>query len=66
MSVDLLQEKIRKAKNPSVLVLAAGEPLPEPYTGPEGLRAYYGALLETLKNLIPAVRFGFGSFSDMR
>lgn len=61
MSVDLLQEKIRKAKNPSVLVLEAfSENLPETM---EDFRAYYGALLETLHGLVPAVRFGFGSFA---
>ena len=61
MSVDLLQEKIRKTKNPSVLVLEAfGENLPETMAD---FRSYYGALLEQLKGLIPAVRFGFGSFA---
>ena len=49
MSVDLLQEKIRKTKNPGVLVLEADLALlPAEYTGMEGLRAYYGALLEGL------------------
>lgn len=61
MSVDLLQEKIRKAKNPSVLVLEAfGELLPECFGD---VRTYYGALLEQLAGLVPAVRFGFGSFA---
>jgi orotidine-5'-phosphate decarboxylase len=61
MSVDLLQEKIRKCKNPSVLVLEAfPENLPETM---EDFRVYYGALLEELKGLVPAVRFGFGSFA---
>lgn len=61
MSVDLLQEKIRKCKNPSVLVLEAfPENLPETMGD---FRVYYGALLEQLKGLVPAVRFGFGSFA---
>ena len=61
MSVDLLQEKIRKCKNPSVLVLEAfPENLPE---NMENFRVYYSALLEQLKGLVPAVRFGFGSFA---
>ena len=61
MSVDLLQEKIRKAKNPSVLVLEAfGELLPENFSD---FRTYYAALLEQLGGLVPAVRFGFGSFA---
>lgn len=64
MSVDLLQEKIRKTKNPGVLVLEADLALlPAEYTGMEGLRAYYGALLEGLQGLVPAVRFGFGGFA---
>lgn len=64
MSADLLQEKIRKTKNPSVLVLeAAWELLPEAYTGAEGLLAYFTGVLEALKGQVPAVRFGFGSFA---
>lgn len=64
MSVDLLQEKIRKLKNPSALVLEAIPGLlPEAYSGSEGFLAYYGALLEELKGTVPAVRFGFGSFA---
>ncbi len=61
MSVDLLQEKIRKAKNPSVLVLEAfSENLPETMAD---FRVYYGAILEQLQGLVPAVRFGFCSFA---
>lgn len=64
MSVDSLQEKIRKAKNPAVLVLEAfPEQLPEGFSGAEGFRDYYSRLLQTLKGLVPAVRFGFGSFA---
>lgn len=69
MSVDLLQEKIRKTKNPSVLVLEAySELLPPAYSGEEmpvdqALNTYFHALLQQLKGLVPAVRFGFVSFA---
>lgn len=64
MSVDLLQEKIRKAKNPSAVVLEAfPEQLPEGFDRPEGFGEYYARLLQAVKGLIPAVRFGFGSFA---
>ena len=65
MSVDALQEKIRKSKNPCVLNLdAAGDCIPLQYAQQEaGLCAYYSALLRRLKGVIPAVRFSFGSFS---
>ena len=65
MSVDILQEKIRKTKNPCVLCLdAAGGCIPPQFAQQENaLCAYYSALLRQLKGVIPAVRFSFGSFS---
>ena len=67
MSVDALQEKIRKTKNPCVLCLdAAWDCAPPQYTQREdGYCAYYGALLRRLKGVIPAVRFSFGGFAIM-
>ena len=64
MSVDVLQEKIRKMKNPSALVLEAFfNWLPVGFSGAEGFRVYYSNLLRSLKGMVPAVRFGFGSFA---
>lgn len=61
MSVDALQEKIRKTKNPCVLCLdAAGDCVPPQF---DGLCAYYEALLRRLKGVIPGVRVSFGSFA---
>lgn len=60
MSIDVLQNKIRKLKNPSALVLS-----PTPELIPEGQTpgAYCCALLKELKDLIPAVRVNFGAFA---
>lgn len=66
MSVDTLQEKIRKTKNPSVLQIAAFYELPQQYDGlsvPAAMEAYTQQLLLSLKGIVPAVRFGFGSFA---
>lgn len=61
MSVDALQEKIRKTKNPCVLCLdTAGDCVPPQF---DGLCAYYEALLRRLKGVIPGVRVSFGSFA---
>ncbi len=53
MSIDALQNKIRKKKNPSAVVLA-----PNRGQIPEGMGTgeYLCALLEGLKDLVPAVR----------
>lgn len=69
MSMDILQEKIRKTKNPSVLCLdGRSDGIPplflEQKEGPP-LYDYYAALLRELKGQIPAVRFAFGSFALM-
>lgn len=65
MSVDILQEKIRKMKNPSMLELALPlSDLPPQY---EQTAAGYGAfcreLLEGLKDTVPAVRVSFALFA---
>lgn len=71
MSIDVLQDKIRKLKNPSMidLALAAGD-LPGVLVEQEGSAAKaYGRfcleMLENLKALVPAVRVGFTAFALM-
>lgn len=71
MSVDILQEKIRKLKNPSVVdfTLLPGL-IPAQVTENAGSLCdawcgYCKTLLHGLKNIVPAVRFGFGSFALM-
>ena len=69
MSVDLLQEKIRKKKNPSVVdMTASADRIPpcllesnESFL--QAYRAYCGELLESLKDIVPAVRFRFANFT---
>ena len=65
MSVDILQEKIRKMKNPSMLELAL--PLSDlpPQFAPdaEGYGAFCRELLEGLKETVPAVRISFAMFA---
>lgn len=69
MSVDILQEKIRKTKNPSVLELnlSASDLPPHICAEEEGKGAAYGRfcreLLTALQGMIPAVRFSFTAFS---
>lgn len=69
MSVDLLQEKIRKSKNPSVVDLAIPlKDLPPHLLEQEenGVKAYCRfcrELLKTLKEAGPAVRFSFDLFA---
>ena len=68
MSIDAFQEKIRKTKNPSVLVIEAFSEWIPPHifqaTGSAAgaCRHFYTELLGALKGIVPAVRFGFGSF----
>ncbi len=69
MSVDMLQEKIRKLKNPSVVdfTLSPGL-LPPQVTEQSGSLCdawcgYCKDLLRGLKGVVPVVRFGFGSFA---
>ena len=66
MSVDLLQEKIRKLKNPSVLDLdILQEQLPphllaQEHSFEKAYTLFCMELLEGLKGVIPAVRLNFG------
>jgi orotidine-5'-phosphate decarboxylase len=65
MAVDILQEKVRKLKNPSMLELALPmSDLPPQY---DQTAAGYGAfcreLLEGLKDTVPAVRVSFALFA---
>ena len=65
MSIDLLQERIRKMKNPSMLELAM--PLCELPSQYEQTAAGYGTfcreLLDGLKDTMPAVRVSFAAFT---
>lgn len=67
MSVDILQEKIRKMKNPSMLELAM--PLTDlPLLFSQDAAGYGGfcrELLEGLKGSVPAVRVSFAAFALM-
>ena len=69
MSIDVLQDKIRKLKNPAMVDLAlAACDLPPVLVEQEGSAAKaYGRfcleLLENLKTLVPAVRVGFTAFA---
>ena len=71
MSIDLLQDKIRKLKNPAMVDLAlAASDLPGTLLEQEGSAAKaYGRfcleLLENLKALVPAVRVSFTAFALM-
>lgn len=59
MSIDVLQDKIRKLKNPTVVDFTLSpELIPESCT----CEQYCVRLLEGLKGVVPAVRFGFASF----
>lgn len=69
MSIDALQDKIRKAKNPSMVDLAlkvSDLPAAFPAEG-ESAAAAYGRfcreLLSALKGIVPAVRVGFTAFA---
>ena len=69
MSVDTLQEKIRKTKNPSMLELCLGpSDLPPHLLEAEGSAAaayekLSKELLTALKGVVPAVRVSFASFA---
>jgi orotidine-5'-phosphate decarboxylase len=69
MSIDVLQEKIRKSKNPSMLSLELPYADLPPYllAGNENLADAYGAfcmaLLEGLADSVPAVRVHWGMFT---
>lgn len=65
MSVDILQEKIRKMKNPSMVELALplGDLPPQFSRDAEGYGAFCRGLLEGLKETVPAVRVSFAAFA---
>lgn len=69
MSIDLLQEKIRKLKNPSVIDFGIKEDcIPEHLIREEGsfINAYgrfCRELMTNLQDLVPAVRFPFDAFA---
>lgn len=69
MSIDVLQDKIRKMKNPSVVDLTLiGSEIPAHLLAEEGsVSKGYGRfcreLLEKLKGTVPAVRVGFTAFA---
>ena len=71
MSVDKLQEKIRKLKNPSMVDLTVNTGLIPPClleeTHSEALayEKFGQTLLDALKGMVPAVRFNLGQFSLM-
>ena len=71
MSMDVLQNKIRKVKNPSVVDLALKmSDLPVSFqTGEESRAVAYGRfcreLLTALKGIVPAVRVGFTAFAAL-
>ena len=65
MAVDILQEKIRKTKNPSVLELgmALSELPPQFAQSAEGYGGFCRELLTGLKGIVPAVRVSFSTFT---
>lgn len=70
MSVDILQEKIRKAKNPLILDLSfLPEHIPahirETLDDAQATMAYCCALINALKEEVVGVRFSFGQFAMM-
>ena len=64
MSIDILQEKIRKTKNPSVLelMLPVSDLPPKFSRNGEGYAAFCRELLDAMKGIIPAVRPSFTAF----
>lgn len=65
MSVDNLQEKVRKKKNPSMLELAMPlDQMPPQFSqDAAGYGAFCRELLDGLKTAMPAVRISFASFA---
>ena len=65
MSVDILQEKIRKTKNPSILELnlPISELPPQFEKNAAGYGEFCRQLLDGLKGVMPAVRFSFSVFA---
>ncbi len=69
MSIDNLQNKIRKLKNPSMVTFVLGKTqIPSVILEEEPImlnayRTYAKGLLNALRDVVPAVRFGFGTFA---
>jgi len=65
MSVDILQEKIRKLKNPTMLELGLSvSALPPQFSrDAAGYGAFCRELLEGLRGIVPAVRFSLAAFA---
>jgi len=69
MSIDVLQDKIRKKKNPSIILLEAFSELIPPSILSENAslasacQVYYTVLMDGLKNVVPAIRLDFSSFA---
>ncbi len=67
MSIDILQDKIRKMKNPSMLDLSMQlQDIPEAYGDcgeVEGYLRYSKDLMTALKDLVPALRLSFDRFA---
>ncbi len=68
MSVDMLQEKIRKTKNPAVVVFEAfpqwiPPQLSEETGAVQAFEKLYTDLLSRMKGHVGVIRFGFGSFA---
>jgi orotidine-5'-phosphate decarboxylase len=67
MSIDILQDKIRKMKNPSMLDLSMQlQDIPEAYRDcceVEGYLRYSKDLMTALKDLVPALRLSFDRFA---
>lgn len=71
MSIDKLQNQIRKLKNPSMVMFSLDkEQVPPAYLDRESdwmkaYCAYVSDLLAELKDVVPGVRFNFGTFALM-
>lgn len=71
MSIDVLQEKIRKLKNPTIVDFGVTpEHLPQHLLDEEGsihmaYRRFCHELMEKLRGFVPGVRFSFASFALM-
>ena len=68
MSVDKLQNKIRKLKNPSMVMFSLDSSvIPSAYRTTDNeisnYLCYANALLAAMKDTVPAVRFDFGTFA---
>jgi len=61
MAIDMLQEKIRKIKNPSAVAFAFDMNVVPPQME-EDIGKYFCDLLSSLQGIVPAVRFSFSSF----